>query len=292
MKGAMPIRRGLSEPGSLSLTHTLLGDLMKRLAIPSGLVFLLTFAFAGPVLAAAPANDTYPGTLIGSLPFSETLVTSEATTDADDEELNASCGAPATEASVWYQFTAPSDMGILVDVSESDYSAGVIVATGIPGNFEVIACGPGLVGFGATAGVIYTILAFDDEPGGANGGTLVISVGEAPPPPEIDVTVDPVGTFDPQTGSATISGTVVCSSDAEFAFIDVELRQNVGRFVISGFGTVDVVCDGTSQSWSVEVFGDSGLFKGGHAVAVTFALACGVFDCGTDFEEQTVRLHR
>jgi hypothetical protein len=265
---------------------------MKRLAIPSGLVFMLTFALTAPVLAAAPANDTYPGTIIGS-PFSETLDTTEATSDADDADINATCGAPATDASVWYQFTATSDMAIVVDVSQSDYSAGVIVATGVPGNFEVIACGPGLVGFGATAGVTYTILAFDDQDdGGGNGGTLVISVGEAPPPPEIDVTVDPVGTFDPHTGSATISGTVVCSSDAEFAFIDVELRQDVGRFVISGFGSVDVVCDGTSQSWSVEVFGDNGLFKGGHAVAVTFALACGALDCGTDFDEQTVKLRR
>jgi hypothetical protein len=265
---------------------------MKRLAIPSGLVLLLSFALAAPVLAAAPTNDTYPGTLIGALPFSETLDTSEATTDADDEELNEQCGAPATEASVWYQLTAPSDMGILVDVSQSEYSAGVIVAIGAPGTFEVVDCGPGFVVFGADAGQTYSILAFDDEFGGANGGSLVISVDEAPPPPEIDVTVDPVGTFDPQTGSATITGTVVCSGDVEFAFVDVELRQNVGRFVITGFGSADVICDGTSQPWNVEVFGSNGLFKGGRAVAVTFALACGVFDCGTDFEEQTVRLRR
>lgn len=267
---------------------------MKRFAVPSGLVLLFTFAFAAPVLAAPPSNDSYAGrTIIGSLPYAESLDTSEATTDADDAELNAQCGAPATDASVWYELTAPSDMGVLVNVLESTYTAGVIVAIGAPGTFEVIACGPDVVGFGAFAGETYTILAFDDQlDGGGNGGTLVISLDEAPPPPSIDVTVDPIGSFNPQTGSATITGTVTCSGDAEFAFVDIELRQKVGRFVITGFGSVEVFCDGTPQPWSVEVLGSNGQFKGGQAVAVTFGLACGAFDCGFDFEEQVVKLRR
>ena len=37
---------------------------------------------------------------------------------------------------------------------------------------------------------------------------------------------------------------------------------------------------------------DNGLFKGGRAVAVTFAVACGAIDCGEDFEEQIVKLRR
>jgi hypothetical protein len=267
---------------------------MKRLALPTGLMLLFTFAFAAPVLAAPPSNDTYPGrTTIGSIPFSDTLDTSEATTDADDAEMNADCGAPATDASVWYELAASADQFLAVDVSGSDYSAGVIVATGAPGSFEIVTCGPEGVAFWAIEGESYTILAFDDQlDGSGNGGTLIIDIGEAPPPPEIDVTVDPVGTFDPQTGSATITGTVVCSSDADFAFVEVELRQNVGRFVITGFGGSDVSCDGTSQPWSVEVFGSNGVFKGGQAVAVTFAVACGVFDCGFDFDEQVIKLRR
>jgi hypothetical protein len=267
---------------------------MKRLAIVVSLVTVFSLVYAAPVLAAPPDNDTYPGrTVIGALPFNEVLDTTEATTDPNDVELNADCGAPATDASVWYELTAPADMGILVDVSGSDYTAGVIVAIGSPGDFFVITCGPDAVAFGAAAGETFTILAFDDQlDGGGNGGTLVISVEEAPPPPEIDITVDPVGTFDPRSGSATISGTVTCSADADFAFIEAELRQQVGRFVITGFGGLDVLCDGTTQSWSMEVFGSNGLFKGGRAVAVTFAIACGLFDCGFDFEEQLVRLRR
>jgi hypothetical protein len=267
---------------------------MKRVAILVGLAVILNLALISPVLAAPPGNDTYAGAIpIGLVPFTDSVDTTEATTDADDAELNLQCGAPATDASVWYQLTLASDAFLLVDVSASSYSAGVIIATGSPGSFSVVDCGPGAVPLAADAGVTYTILAFDDqEDGSGNGGTLEIVVDTAPPPPEIDVTVDPIGQFDAQTGSATVTGTVTCTGESEFAFIDVQLRQTVGRFVISGFGSIDITCDGTTQSWSVEVFPDNGLFKGGRAVAVTFALACGAFDCGEDFEEQTVRLRR
>jgi hypothetical protein len=50
------------------------------------------------------------------------------------------------------------------------------------------------------------------------------------------------------------------------------------------------VCDGTTQAWSVEVFGFSGLFKGGRAASVTDAVACGEFSCGFDTEERIVML--
>jgi len=267
---------------------------MKRPISATGVALLLTLIVAAPALAAAPGNDTYAGAVvIGSLPYSDTVDTTEATTDADDQEVNVNCGAPATDASVWYEFTSAADIGVVIDVSGSDYTAGVAVVTGSPGSFELITCGPNAVGFFAEAGVTYRILAFDDQlDGGGNGGTLEIVVMEAPPAPEIDVTVDPVGSFDPRTGSATITGTVTCEGEVEFAFVEVELSQRVGRFIIRGFGGSEVTCDGTTQEWSVEVFGENGLFKGGKAVSVTFAVACGTFDCGIDFEETIVRLRR
>jgi hypothetical protein len=226
------------------------------------------------------------------VPFTQTLDTTEATTDADDAELNALCGAPATDASVWYEFTAEADGSLVVDVSQSSFLAGAIVATGSPGNWTFVACGPDAVAWSAVAGETYTILVFDDQgDGGGNGGTLVITIDEAPPAPTIDVTVDPVGQFDPRTGSATISGTVTCTGEVEFAFLDVELRQTVGRVAtITGVSSLDVVCDGTTQSWSVEVFPVSGKFAGGKALSVTFAVACGPLECGTDYDEWIVRL--
>ena len=266
---------------------------MKRLAILTSLLMVLSLALATPVLAAPPTNDTYAGRDAIALGDSLSVDTTEATTDADDTEMNAICGAPAMDASVWYEFTAAADGFVGVDVSASTYSAGVFVATGAPGSFEVLACAPGATAFEAVAGVTYAILAIDDQSdGGGNGGTLELQVAELPPPPEVDITVDRTARFSSVTGAATFSGTVTCTGeDAEFTFIELSARQRVGRFFVDGFGFIEgFTCDGTTQTWSAEVVGFNGTFKGGKATSVTFAVACGPFLCGEDFEEHVVQL--
>lgn len=245
-----------------------------------------------PAVAAPPSNDTIGGATVVSLGFSQELDTTEATTDADDAQLNATCGAPATDASVWYSFTAAADGGVVVDVSQSDYSAGVLVGVGSPGNLETVACGPGTVGFAAEAGTTYYILAIDDQlDGGGNGGTLRISISEAPPPPTVDITVDPVGLFDPRTGVVYLTGTYTCT-DADFIDVFGEARQAVGRFVIVGFFGFfeEGTCDGTVHTWSATVVGDTGKFAGGKVMTLTFAFSCGAFECADDYVEQIVRL--
>jgi hypothetical protein len=267
---------------------------MRRISILAGLAVILNLVVISPALAAPPTNDTFGGaTVIGALPFSDSVDTTEATTDADDAEANADCGAPATDASVWYDFAATDDAVLLVDVFASSYLAGVIVVTGDPGSFELVTCGPDSVAFDAFAGETYHILAFDDQgDGGGNGGTLEISVDVAPPPPEIALTVDPVGHFT-KSGSATVSGTVTCTgTNVDFAFIDLQLQQRVGRALINGFGSIDFACDGNTQAWSVEVFAENGLFRGGHAATITFAFACNPIFCGEAFEEATIKLRK
>ena len=263
---------------------------MKRFAIPMIVAMMLSLSLAVPVLAAAPSNDAYPGrTVIGSIPFSETLSTTEATADADDTEIHGQCGAPAIDASVWYELTLVSTTTVQIDLSGSDYAAGVAVATGSPGSFSVVNCAPGVMAFEAVGGETYAILVFDYD-GIGNGGTLNILVDEAPPPPAIDVTVNSTGTFT-RSGSATVSGTVICDASVEFAFVDVQLRQRTGRLFIDGSGSSDVVCDGTVHPWTVEVFGN-GLYKGGSATANVSAVACNTFGCGQDFEQRSVKLRR
>ncbi len=194
------------------------------------------------------------------MPFTDSVDTTEATTDADDAEANADCGAPATDASVWYEFAATDDAVLVVDAGASSYSAGIIVVTGDPGSFELVTCDAFVVAFDAFAGETYRILAFDFADG--TGGTLEISVDEAPPPPEISLTVDPTGQKT-KSGSAIVSGTVTCTGEnIEFTFIDVELQQRVGRFLISGFGSIDFPCDGDTHAWSVEVFAEQRPLQG------------------------------
>ncbi|HEY8179633.1 MAG TPA: DUF6299 family protein [Candidatus Limnocylindria bacterium] len=263
---------------------------MKRIVVLAGMAAVLNLALVGPALATAPANDLYAGRVaVGSLPFSDSLDTTEATTDAADVEANTDCGAPATAASVWYELTPVADMDVLVDVSASDYEAGVIVVTGSTGSFSFVDCGAGAVPFSAQAGETYAILAFDFVPAGGSGGQLEIAIDLAPPAPELSVTVDSVAHFD-KSGNASVSGTVTCAGVVDFAFVDVDLRQRVGRFVISGFGSTDLVCDGATHAWSAEIFADNGLFKGGKAQAQAFAVACGPVFCNEVDVARSVRL--
>lgn len=246
---------------------------------------------AGPAWAAAPANDTIDGAIAAAIGFSETRDTSEATTDADDTQLNETCGAPATDASVWYTVVGTGS-GVVVDVSGSDYTAGVLVGMGTPGSLQTVACGPTTVGFSTDVGTTYYVLAIDDqEDGSGTGGKLNISFNEAPPPPTVDVTVNPRGTVNARTGVARLSGTYTCTN-ADFIDIFGDVTQPVGRFSIRGFFEVfDVgTCDGGTQVWSADVFPDNGKFAGGKAITVAFSFACGAFECTDGFAQQTVRL--
>jgi hypothetical protein len=135
--------------------------------------------------AAAPSNDLIGGaTIVSALPFVRTLDTTGATTDANDRQVNQTCGAPVTNKSVWYKFTAgPGDTLLVVDTTGSTFSSGVIIATGAPGTLTTQACGPLTAKAAVASGQTYFILAFDDT---GLGGTLHISFHGAAPAPAND----------------------------------------------------------------------------------------------------------
>lgn len=265
-----------------------------RAAVAASLV-LMSFT-AGPAVAAPPANDVFSGSVEVSepLPFIYEQDTTEATTDADDAEINAFCGAPATDASVWFTYTPTTDLTVAISVEKANYSAGIYVVTGQPGQWQGVACGAPGVAFDAVAGTTYAILAFDfQEDGGGNGGDLILIVDEAPPPPSLAFSVNPTGTFNSRTGEATISGMVTCAAEDQSvldAGFQVELSQRVGRLIIRGYAFDMIECDGASRPWTVVVSGENGLFKGGKAASVSIAYACGAFMCSDQFVESTVQL--
>lgn len=249
----------------------------------------------GAAEAAVPSNDTFAGaTAIAALPFSQTLDTTEATTDSIDAEASANCESRVTEASVWYAFTPSTNQYLHVEVFRSSYRAGVLVVTGAPGSFTLRTCGDwGGVILNAQAGQTYYILAFDVVPGEGNGGTLELSVAEAPPPPEVHLTLDPTGTFNPRTGAAIVGGTLTCSGVVRAMYLDAYLSQQAGRFEIRGYGYAYVnlaACDGTRQQWWLTVNGANGKFAGGHATLSVFFAACGPFFCSDEQVTGTIRL--
>ena len=76
--------------------------------------------------------------MIGSLPFSDTVDTTEATLDDDDASLGALCGVDPTltfSNSVWYAYTPSTDQTVAIDTSGSSYSVAGAIVTGAPGAF-------------------------------------------------------------------------------------------------------------------------------------------------------------
>lgn len=270
---------------------------MSRARLAAGIAVALaaTLTSMGPAFAAPPGNDTHAGsTVVSGLPFTDRVDTSEATSDADDDEIAAQCqGVPAWDASVWYEVTPSTDTGLVADVSGADYSAGVFVATGGRGSWALVGCAPSSLGWTAVANQTYSVVVFDDQTDGVgNGGVLAITIDTIPPPPVIDITVDPTAWIDDTTRTVTVSGTVTCTGDAEYAFLEVQLTQTAGRLIIRGFGGTNVACDGAERPWSVMVLGDNGIFAAGKAMSLTYAVACGAYDCGVDFEERLLRVRR
>lgn len=242
-------------------------------------------------LAAAPSNDLFPGAILVTPGFSEVRDTTEATTDSDDAQLNTFCGAPATDASVWYALEG-TDSTMVLNMSSSSYFGGFLVGVGTQGNLSLVTCGPDTVSFFAAAGTTYYILAIDDQfDGGGNGGLLNISINEYQAP-EVEITVNPNGYVDGRTGIATISGTYTCEN-ADFVDLFVDAAQSAGkRFTIQGSGYffVSGTCDGTPQQWSATIYPQNGKFAGGKTLSVAFAYSCGPFQCAFGYAQQEVLL--
>jgi hypothetical protein len=245
---------------------------------------------AAPASAAVPSNDTITGaTAITTLPFEDVVDTTEATTDAEDAAINLNCGAPATNGSVWYKLTAGTSPAYVVDVSKSDFTAGVIVATGTPGSLSIVACGPQTVGFEAIQGETYYIMGFSDNPN-VVGGQLTLGVRESGPPPKVSMTVADTGRV-AKSGVATLTGTYTCIGDADFLVLDGTLQQEQkgGVQVRGNFEAAGLTCGGTAD-WSVQVTPESGKFVRGLAATIGFTGACNAVGCNTYDTLEVVRL--
>jgi PKD domain-containing protein len=150
----------------------------------ASLFLALAIAIAGvtPALAAAPANDDFgSATVIGSLPFSDSVDNTEATEEPGEPN---SCSS--RRQSVWYKFMATSNAVIRADMdgsSFSDTSFTVYQAIG-PGigdlSFRECTNFGGFVTFGVQAGSTYYIQAGNIFNG--SGGDLYLNLQEIPPP--------------------------------------------------------------------------------------------------------------
>ena len=232
---------------------------------------------AGAASAAPPGNDEVGGAVVLHLGDRDQQDTTQATTNAGDEALNANCGAPATNASVWYQYTPAVKRNVALDVSQSDYSAGVMVFEGTPTADSLVACGPGGVGLSVAAGKTYYVMAFSDTE--VNGGNLVLALEKAPTP-TVHVTLAKHGkAIHGRAGAARIHGTYKCRHGDSFAEVDSQLQQRAGRLKIGAEGGTSIRCDGQRHRWSTRLVSPVGTYAAGHAVAKAAIFVCGLVEC-------------
>jgi hypothetical protein len=240
---------------------------------------LVAGAGAAPAAAAPPANDTSAGaTVIGALPYSTSVDTTEATVGADDAAIGCAID-PGTQTfthSVWFAYTPAEDQTVAVETFGSDYTvAGAVVPADDPGS--PLACFLTSTSVTLEGGTTYLIdlLQFGD----AGGGTLQLTVAELIPP---EVTVSGTGRLGPG-GTATVQVTVGC---AEYAFVDGTLTQRVGP-VASVSGSVFFMPVACGEPYPVTFTPVGGRFRGGPA---TLSLVAGVCDPSCRFAQVEARV--
>jgi hypothetical protein len=230
---------------------------------------------AGAANAAPPDNDESSGAVVLHLGDRIEEDTTEATTTPDDAALNDSCGAPATNASVWFTYTPGTQRNVVVDVTESDFSAGLMIFKGTPTPDSLLSCAPGILGLHARAGQTYYVMAFSDTD--VNGGNLVLSLKNAPPP-NVHVAVARRGLAF-HGGSARLHGTYSCKNAPGFAEVDAHLKQRAGRLKIQATSGAPAVCDGRRRHWSARLVSPFGTYAQGRAVARVTIIGCGLLQC-------------
>jgi hypothetical protein len=215
------------------------------------------------VLPPPPPNDDFnQATVITQFPTTITEDVTNATVAFDDPFC------ASRNQTVWFSFTPTQNIFLEANTFGSNYDTTLSVYTGTRGALTQIACNDDSNGtfqsrvrFNAIAGVTYyfEVSSFSV----ANPANLVFNLLLGPPPLTIIPGVNQFGSVDPTTGTATISGVVVCSKQA-FVNITGQIKQNHGGTPVDGFFGTFIPCDGPTP-WSANIQSALSLFHGRSA---------------------------
>jgi len=258
----------------------------RRLLLPAMLAVVLLPLAAAPASAAPPGNDEPQGAVALHLGDRVVQDTSEATTNAQDDALNANCEAPATNASVWYKYSPAVDRTVVLDMSASSYSGGMLVFKGTPTADSLVSCGPVAVGLRARAGQTYYIMVISDTD--VNGGRLVLTLKNAATP-RVHVSLARRGVAY-RGGAARIHGTYFCKHGENFAGLISHLFQRAGRLKIQAQSDTEIRCDARRHHWSARLVSRVGTYARGPALAKVKIIACGTLVCRQDSAKRHIHL--
>lgn len=246
-----------------------------RIALLTGLLLVLLPA---PASAAPPANDDVgAATVVGTLPFSDTVDTSEATVAAGDLD----CSGLEDTHTVWYTITPQTDVVLgLRTTPQFPEHVFTSVATGSPGSLSFLQCSSlDTQTLNATAGTTYhvQISSAGDDPGG------VVTFGvERVRPISVFLALHRSGKVD--QGTVTVGGTIWCSrrlpAGAEVV-VQGTLSQGSATGVLVPFHSTVGCPTRTRLRWRTTVQVLAGAFAPGPATLAATAFACDEFTCAT-----------
>jgi hypothetical protein len=254
---------------------------------------VLVLASAPAVSAAGPVNDKSSGAIVlGSIPASVAIDTSEATSSRTDPGY---CHGPEMgpdPATVWFEYTATESGPLGATTFGSDYDTTLYVGTSDRGGFSQIACGDdsrtlqSAVRFDAVAGETYLFVVGTSPFDGGVGGNLVFNLDVGPPAQIVDVTLDPNGVLVRQT--AVFHGTVSCTAPTTFqSAVVVELDQGEGSRAADYIGFADITdCPATELPFGIVVEQQVGHLRPGPVTLQVIFAACNDFECGNATIEQ------
>jgi hypothetical protein len=242
------------------------------------LLACLLVSLPAPASAAPPANDDVgAATVVGALPFSDTVDTSEATAAAGDLD----CSGLEDTHTVWYTLTPQTDVVLgLRTTPQFPEHVFTSIATGSPGSLSFLQCSSlDTQTLNATAGTTYFIQlsSAGDDPGG-----LVTFSVEQVRPISVFLALRKTGKVD--QGTVTVGGTLRCSrrlpAGAEVV-VQGTLSQGDASGVLVPFHSAVGCPSGTWLRWQATVQVLAGAFAPGTATLTATAFACDEFICAT-----------
>ena len=246
---------------------------LGRCSVAAIVMVLVVGMGVGTAAAAPPSNDTEAGAIeIGSLPFTHSQDTTGATADGPRF-----C---SSRASVFYAFTPDAAGRVQIDLIGSEYDTTLVVYTrSAGGDARRVTCNDDRFGsaagvrFRAVAGVTYYLMIGQCcGHRGSGGGPLVLTATNVTNVALGYAIQVAGGTAEPDTGLATLTGTMTCN-ERSVGYREMTLRQlRQGIFVARAYFYFYVACTPDNPAeWSVEVDTDTGIaFGSGPATVRTW----------------------
>lgn len=259
---------------------------MTRLLASATAAIVLATILVAPVAAKdAPRIDDFDRAKeVTELPFARTVDVKRATRADDDPTCR------DTGHTVWFKFTPSTDMRLIARVRGKKTAAAVSVWTGERGALTDVECNEYRPILEAEAGTTYYFMVGTFR--NRRGGEIRFRLTEAPPPPTIELIVDPGVTVNSQSEEVTVSGTVSCTNSSYMNFYGAVKQLSDNReFISAWFYEYGPDCSETPVAWSLTDLGD-GVFIDGPAFVDIEAYSCSRIECIEEEEIFNVTIQR